>query len=314
MRCIPILCAAALLLPSGCCAHRARTTATSRMADAPRPEDVTGVDGKSRPRTDPLSGGASQAPVDGNERITVEFKETPIHEVLAWIAEHVQKTIVVDAGIEDKISVNFQKLHYREAIERAADLARCVVRMNGARFIVEKPPRVTMEFKRADLGEVIHTLAKHAGATVIVDPDVKGEVTMRFTDVPWMRALSAVVKTAGYELMEEDGGRVLRVGHPSMQPIVMYLFFFEHMRPDTYLKARITSNGVGRPPSEKPKPFTLLQAFENMLTRPPGAPRDAPIGRLEYDAAANAMIVWDQKRVADDMRRLIQAIDVPPTR
>ncbi len=145
------------------------------------------------------------------ELITAEFRQASIREVLDWIANRVGKTIVVEAGIEDKISVNFRDLHYVQAVEVVADLARCVTRQVGDRIVVEKPPRVTMEFKGADPGEVIRLLAKQAGWNVVIAPDVKGEVTMRFTDVPSMRALQAVVKTLGYTLVEEDGGKVIRV-------------------------------------------------------------------------------------------------------
>lgn len=89
----------------------------------------------------------------------------------------------------------------------------------GITIVSPKPPRVTMEFRRADLVEVIHLIAKEAGANVVIDPGVKGEVTMRFTDVPWMRALSAVVKTSDYTLVEEDGGQVIRVADPAKLPI-----------------------------------------------------------------------------------------------
>lgn len=75
-------------------------------------------------------------------------------------------------------------------------------------------PTVTMEFKRADLVEVIELLTKDRDGKVVIDPGVKGEVTMRFSDVPWRKALDAVVKVAGYALVAEDDGKTLRVADP----------------------------------------------------------------------------------------------------
>ena len=139
----------------------------------------------SRPPTSGADRGAVVVPQD-KELITAEFREESIRTVLAWIAEHSGHSVVLDAGIEDEISVSFQKLPWLQAVEEAADRTRCVVRQSGDRTIVEKPPRVTMEFKRAELSEVINLLAKQAGAKVVIDPGVKGDVTMRFSDGPWM--------------------------------------------------------------------------------------------------------------------------------
>ncbi len=319
MRRVSLACLVVLLLPAGCCTHRARTTASPQAAQAPAPQHETGVAGKSRPRTDPPSGSAPRGRIDDRERITIDFEETPIREVCAWIAEHVEQTIVVDTGIEDRVSVDFRNLHYLEAIEEVADRARCVMRQDGDRIIVEKPPRVNMEFKRADLREVIELLAKQAGARVDIDPDVKGEVTMRLSDVPWSRGLKAVVNTLGYGLVEENGGRTLRVVNPSThrQDMETHILRFEHIRPDEYYKASVqTGIGVGvSSATEAIKGFTLLETLRNMLTRPPGGSRHAPpIGSLEYDPVSNSMIVTDFRPVVEQMRSIIKHLDAPETK
>ncbi len=260
------------------------------------------------------------AEVKGRERITVEFKETSIREILEWISNRVGKPITLDEGIEDKVSVRFEDVPYVEAVEDVADRARCVTRRSGDTIVVSKPPRVTMEFKRAELVEVIHLIAKEANANVVIDPGIKGDVTMRFSDVPWMRALSAVVKTSGYTLIEEDRGRIIRVVDPSKLQTQMEtrVFQFKHIRPDVYYKARVRLNiGVGvQPSSGDPIPvFTLLDTLRNMLTRSPNSRRGTSpttLGRLDYYKDGNCIIVVDTKPVLDQMANIIRQLDAEP--
>ncbi|GEM_PF-5463236 len=181
-------------------------------------------------------------------------------------------------------------------------------------------PRVTMEFKRAELVEVIQLLAKEAGVNVVIDQDVKGEVTMRFNDVPWTQALQAVVKTSGYALLEEDRGRVIHVVNPSKLQAQMEtrVFKFKYIKPDEYFKARITTGGdVGATPTKSIKRFTLLDTLGNMLTRPPaansgGSNTTQTLGRLDYQKDQNCITVVDTKPVLDKIEAVIRQVDVEP--
>lgn len=139
---------------------------------------------------------------------------------------------------------------------------------------------------------------------------------MRFSDVPWMRALSAAVKTSGYALIEEDGGRVLRIMDPSKLPMETRIFRFKHIRPDEYFKARISTHiGLGDQYSsgEPIRGFTLLDTLRNMLTRSP-APivRGSTVGRLDYDKVSNSLLVVDTRPTLDGIETLIRQLDVEP--
>ncbi len=264
------------------------------------------------------AGPALPGQIDDRELLTIEFKETSIREVMQWISDRVGRTINVDTGIEDKITVNFQRLHWLQAVDQAAEFARCVTRKVGDRIIVEKPPRVTMEFKRAELVEVINLLAKQAGANIVIDSGVKGEVTMRFSDVPWMRALEAVVKTANFTLVEEEG-RIIRVVDPTklqaqMEPKV---FKFTYIKPDEYYKAKIETrfhNGTSTAPADPLKNFALLDTLRNLLTRSAGAGAAGgkTLGKLDYVRDVNSIVVFDTKPVLDKMEQIIRDLDVEP--
>ncbi len=280
------------VLPIACC-HR--PPHVPRVQQGPQPATV-------------------QRAVEAPVLITREFKEEPIGSVLELIAHAAGCTILVEPGIKDKITINFINTPWREAVETACDLANLTMRDQGNHILVEKPFRVTMEFKRRDLVEVINLLAKQAGCNVVIDSDVKGQVTMRFSDVPWMKALDAVVKTSGYTLIEEDRGRIIRVADPAKLSLRMEtrIFVFKNIHPDECSRARIVMHiGVGVPQerAEHEQRFTLLDAFRNMLTRSPAS--KAAIGKLDYDKEGNRMIVHDLKSVLDRFAQIIQELDVP---
>lgn len=273
------------------------------------------------------AGGSRSGETENRESITMDVKEMSVTEVIRKISIQVDRMIVVEPGIEDKITVNFINTPWLEALETACDLAKLVTRKVGNEIKVEKPPCVTMEFKKADLPEVINLLAKQAGVNIVIDSYVKGEVTMRFADVPWMKALDAVVKTAGYSLVEEDRGRIIRVVDPTKLQAQMEtrIFKFKFIKPDEYYKAKIDTNfqvGGTQVQTDVIKDFTLLDALRNTLTRPPGATATTSsgvgssglktLGRLDYFKDGNAIIVVDTKPVLDRMQQVIQELDVEP--
>jgi type II secretory pathway component HofQ len=69
---------------------------------------------------------------------------------------------------------------------------------------------ISLDLKDADLRDVLHTFSRLTGLNLVVDPDVKGSVTIRLHDVPWDQALDLIVRTNGFGYVLE--GNVLRVG------------------------------------------------------------------------------------------------------
>ncbi len=63
---------------------------------------------------------------------------------------------------------------------------------------------VSMDLVHADLVSVLRTLTDRMGMNLVVDPSVKGEVTMTLRDVPPQKALNLVLAVAGYEYKALD--------------------------------------------------------------------------------------------------------------
>ncbi len=71
------------------------------------------------------------------------------------------------------------------------------------------PGNVTIDFKDADIQNVLRILSLKSGVNIIAGKDVTGSVTMRLVDVPWEKALDMVLKTYGYAY--DRDGNIIRV-------------------------------------------------------------------------------------------------------
>jgi type IV pilus assembly protein PilQ len=76
--------------------------------------------------------------------------------------------------------------------------------------VVETAPgNVTMDFKDADINNVLRILSYKSGMNIVSGKDVTGLVTIRLTNVPWEKALDVILRTYGYTYERE--GNIIRV-------------------------------------------------------------------------------------------------------
>lgn len=73
----------------------------------------------------------------------------------------------------------------------------------------ETNANVTLDFKDADINNVLRILSLKSGVNIVAGPEVQGTVTIRLSDVPWDRALEVVLRTYGY--VYEREGNIIRV-------------------------------------------------------------------------------------------------------
>lgn len=71
---------------------------------------------------------------------------------------------------------------------------------------------ISLDLKDADIRDVLLTFSRLARLNMVIDPDVKGSVTVRLEDVPWDQALEVILKVNGLSYVLE--GNIVRVGAP----------------------------------------------------------------------------------------------------
>jgi len=57
---------------------------------------------------------------------------------------------------------------------------------------------VTLDFKEADINNVLKIISYKSGINIVTTPDVIGNVSVRLADVPWEVALDVILKTYGF--------------------------------------------------------------------------------------------------------------------
>lgn len=68
---------------------------------------------------------------------------------------------------------------------------------------------VNLDFKEADIRNVLKIISYKSGMNIVSTPDVMGTVTIRLVEVPWERALDVLLKTYGYGYQQQ--GNVILV-------------------------------------------------------------------------------------------------------
>jgi type IV pilus assembly protein PilQ len=68
---------------------------------------------------------------------------------------------------------------------------------------------VSLDFRDADIQNVLRILSYKSGVNIVAGPEVTGQVTIKLQDVPWQKALQVVLETYGYA--SERRGNIITV-------------------------------------------------------------------------------------------------------
>lgn len=71
------------------------------------------------------------------------------------------------------------------------------------------PRLISLDFKEADVVNLLRILAAESGRNVVIGEDVKGKMSITLRNVPWELALDTILESRGLERVERDG--VLRI-------------------------------------------------------------------------------------------------------
>ena len=266
----------------------------------------------------------AQAP-NQNARVNLRLAEQPLEDVVSFLRDRSGANIVImDRDGEDPISqhtlsIELTDLPWREALDLVAESAGAIVEPRAAGvLVVTRPDRVTFDFPDADVRQVIDTIAKASDANIVIGPDVVGQISVRFEDVPWRDALDVVARTLGYTVVEESRG-VLRVVDPLtlQDQLETRTYQLRYLRPKSMYRPIIRSEFVqdlmgqqqqqqqqgGMGGIDYMKTFSVLQALSTALS---------PAGELDYIDIQNMIIVRDTTEVHDAIVGLLNYLDVEP--
>jgi type IV pilus assembly protein PilQ len=121
-----------------------------------------------------------------------------------------EKTSFTVTSIEDSVIVSFQlpeKETYAAKAEKKAETAvggEVKTEAKAETMEPEKPvegkykgQKISLDFQDADIGPIFRLLADISGYNFVIDPSVKGKITLKLMNVPWDQALDIILQTFG---------------------------------------------------------------------------------------------------------------------
>ena len=137
---------------------------------------------------------------------------------------------------------------------------------------------VTLDFKDADITNVLRILSYKSGMNIVAGKDVSGPITIRLTDVPWEKALEVILRTYGYTYEREANIiRVTTTESLEKEELITEVFSLNYANAENVPKA-----------------------IEEMLSNR---------GSVKHDERANLVIVTDIATNIYKIRQVIEKID-----
>jgi type IV pilus secretin PilQ/predicted competence protein len=155
--------------------------------------------------------------------------------------------------------------------------------------------KISLDFKDADIQNVLRVLADVSGLNIIATDDVQGKVTLHLSDVPWDQAFDLVLRTNRLEKTQE--GNVVRVS--SVKRLT---------EERDALKAANDSENQLEPLQVKYIRVNYARADEVLVDKVKAVLSER--GAVTFDDRTNTIIVRDIDRGIADASHLIRELDV----
>ncbi|MBI4971419.1 MAG: secretin and TonB N-terminal domain-containing protein [Candidatus Omnitrophica bacterium] len=168
------------------------------------------------------------------------------------------------------------------------------------------PGNVNLDFKEADIKNVLRVIALKGGVNIVAGPEVAGTVTVRLQNVPWEKALEVVLKTYGY-VFERDGNvvRVTTKDKVAQEELETKTFFLNYSTATEVMdsisellsdrgkvKANVRTNTI-IVTDVAANLYKISQVVANLDRRTPQAYIDSKIINTQLDKSENLGINWN---------------------
>lgn len=137
---------------------------------------------------------------------------------------------------------------------------------------------VSIDFKDADIRQVLRVLSLKSEVDIVAGPDVEGLITIKLTNVPWEQALDIILRTYGFTYERKaDVIRVMTLATVEQEAVSTEVF------PLNYAKASEVMGVVQEILSDR--------------------------GKVKFDERTNAVIVTDIPSTLFQLRQVVERLD-----
>ncbi|MFN2442021.1 MAG: type IV pilus secretin PilQ [Thermoanaerobaculia bacterium] len=153
---------------------------------------------------------------------------------------------------------------------------------------------IDLELTNADIKDVLRTFAQLTGLNIAIDPNVQGQVTVSFVEVPWDQALDTILRQNG--LTYTIDGNVMRVG--TLDRIAAEEVQTRRLREEERLNVDLTT-------VIKRLSYAKADVAAGLVTG-----LASPRGKIIVDQRTNQLIITDVPQYIPTMLNLIENIDI----
>ncbi len=238
-------------------------------------------------------------PTELMRRLDVMDFATPVTTVDALRTNQDSRIVISAAG-------KYEQLAYQSDNEFTIEINPVpeTTQQQASLFSAEKQyegQRLTLNFQDIETRAVLQLLAETSGRNIVVSDTVQGNVTLRLRNVPWDQALDIVMTTKGLD-MRQNGNVII-------------------VAPAEEIAARETADLEAKKAITELEPLyseflqvNYAKAADLAALISTGAGQNSLLserGTVSIDDRTNTLLVHDSAARLQDIRRLVQTLDIP---
>ena len=159
-----------------------------------------------------------------------------------------------------------------------------------------KGRKISLDFQDADIGPIFRLLADVNGYNLVLDPSVKGKITIKLMNVPWDQALDIILNT--FNLGKSVEGNILWIA------------------PATTFAKMLDDKNKARETQEKAEElfqevirinYATAAEIQTAITN---GKLLSPRGTITPDSRMNTLIIKDTQKSIEKMKELVKIMDV----
>jgi len=160
--------------------------------------------------------------------------------------------------------------------------------------------RLSLNFQDIEVRAVLQLLADFTGLNLVTSDTVRGRITLRLQNVPWDQALDIILKSRGLSMRKTDNVIMIAPTEEITARERLELEAQKQIEELAPLRSEYIQINYAKANAIK----DLLKSKDNELLTPGR-------GNVTVDARTNTLLVRDTDSKLEDIRRLVQRLDIP---
>jgi len=220
---------------------------------------------------------------------------TPVQTVDALRFEGSSRLVISAQG-------DFEQLAYQSDNQYTVEIKPSAKRTAGAEEHKEYTgERLTLNFQDIDVRSVLQLLADTSGQNIVVSDSVTGNLTLRLQNVPWDQALDIVLRTKGLDKRRQDNVIIIGPTDELASREKAELAAHKEVQELSPVHTEFLQVNYAKV-ADLAKLIKTTSGKDSMLSAR---------GSLSIDERTNTLLVQDTADKLQEIRRLVQTLDVP---